>query len=170
MVVTETERLYLRRLTLDDANALFLLNSVPEILKYLPGSPMKSIEDARQVINEVILPYYNMFDYGRWAVVNKQDERVIGYCGPKYVDKYHEVGLTFRFLPQYWGKGFATEAAMAAMKVCQQYHLTGMIGVVLLGNKAYEKVLHKLGMHEKERNHYLGYRVKIFHRSFHHLR
>ena len=166
MVVTETDRLYLRRFTPDDAKAVFLLNSMPEILRYFPGSPMKSIEDARQVIINHILPVYAKFDYGRWAVVNKQNERVIGYCGPKYLDKYNEVGLTFRYLPEYWGKGFATEAAISAMKVCQEHHLAGMLALVLLGNKQYERVLNKLKMNEKERDQYLGYRVKIFHRLF----
>ncbi|MCL1125278.1 GNAT family N-acetyltransferase [Shewanella surugensis] len=168
MVVAETDRLYLRRFIADDAKAVFLLNSMPKILSHLPGSPIKSIEEARRVIIDVALPMYAEFDYGRWAVVHKQDDRVIGYCGPKYLAEYNEVELAFRYLPEYWGQGFATEAAVAAIEECEEYHLTGMIALVLLGNKEYEKVLNKIKMFEIKRDNYLGYKVKIFHRFFNH--
>ncbi|WP_299008735.1 GNAT family N-acetyltransferase [uncultured Shewanella sp.] len=168
MVVTETDRLYLRRFTPEDAKAVFLLNSIPEILSHLPGSPLRSVEEARQVIINIALPAYAKFDYGRWAVIHKKDKRIIGFCGPKYLSRYNEVELAFRYLPEYWGQGYATEAAIAALNVCQEYHLAGLIALVLPGNKAYEKVLHKIKMHEIKRDHYLGYRVKVFHRLFDH--
>lgn len=168
MVVAETERLYLRRFTPDDAKSVFLLNNMPKILSHLPSSPLKSIEEARQVIIDVALPTYAEFDYGRWAVIHKQDERIIGFCGPKYLSCYNDVELAFRYLPEYWGQGFATEAAVAAMEVCKEYHLAGMIALVLPGNKNYEKVLNKIKMFETKRDNYLGYRVKIFHRLFNH--
>lgn len=168
MVVAETDRLYLRRFTPEDAKAVFLLNSMPKILSHLPGSPLRSVEEARQVIINVALPTYAEFDYGRWAVVHKQDKRIIGFCGPKYLGCYNEVELAFRYLPEYWGQGYATEAAIAALDVCQEYHLAGLMALVLPGNKEYEQVLKKIKMQETKRDHYLGYRVKVFHRLFNH--
>lgn len=47
------------------------MNSTPEVLRYIPGEPLKDIEEAAQVLEKVILADYRKYGYGRWAVEHK---------------------------------------------------------------------------------------------------
>jgi RimJ/RimL family protein N-acetyltransferase len=66
-VVVETDRLLLRRFTVDDAPLLYELNLDPEVVRYT-HDPMTDVEHAKKVLDEIILPQYVLYDHGRWAV------------------------------------------------------------------------------------------------------
>ena len=117
MIITETERLILRRFTAEDKHAVFQLNSIPEILTYIPGEPMSSVDQAETILKDLVFPGYEKFGFGRWAVEHKADNKVIGFCGPTFVQEFNEVELGYRYLPEYWGTGIGFEAANAALSV-----------------------------------------------------
>ncbi len=83
-MITESPRLILRQFRDGDQQALFAMNSTPEVLRYIPGEPLKDIEEAAQVLEKVILADYRKYGYGCWAVEHKADGKVIGFCGPKW--------------------------------------------------------------------------------------
>ncbi|WOT03875.1 GNAT family N-acetyltransferase [Shewanella youngdeokensis] len=164
MIIVETERLIIRRFNADDAKAIFLLNSIPEILTYIPGAPMTDISQAETILDSMILKNYEEFGYGRWAVEHKADAKVIGFCGPKYIDEFNEVELGYRYLPQYWGQGIGYEAGTAALAKFADYDISEAIALILIGNKASEGVAKKLGMTERGKDKFMGHKVNVFHK------
>ncbi|MFA6261484.1 MAG: GNAT family N-acetyltransferase [Bacteroidia bacterium] len=140
----ETERLYLREFTLEDASCLFDMHQDPEILRYTGDPfPWDSIQATQNILSEIILPQYKN-GMGRWAVHLKSDNQFIGWCGLK--DTGNEIDLGYRFLKVYWGKGYATEAARAVLDFGNRLHLPNIIGRAAEENKASLRVLEKIGM------------------------
>ena len=157
-VVIETNRLLLRRFTGDDALLLYELNLDPEVIRYT-HDPMTSIEHAKKVLNEVILPQYVLYDHGRWAVHLRSNLEFMGWCGLKYLSETNEVDLGYRFMKKFWGNGYATEAALACIEYgFTRLNLREIVGRALPGNLASIKVLEKCGMkylHEEVMHGYL---------------
>jgi ribosomal-protein-alanine N-acetyltransferase len=91
--IIETERLILRPFVQEDVASLFLLNSITEILTYIPGEPFTQLEQAQQIFDDVIQKNYQEHGFGRWAVHHKADNKVIGFCGPKYLPEFDKVEL-----------------------------------------------------------------------------
>lgn len=144
--IVETERLYLRRFTIEDAELVLLLNSNVEVLKYLDEPPLQDIPHAEKILNDMIFPQYKL-GLGRWAVFIKESDTFIGWCGLKYRPELDEIDLGYRYIPQYWGKGYAYEAAKAAL----DYGFTGLklktiIGRAHVDNTASLHILQKLNM------------------------
>lgn len=164
MIIAETDRLILRHFDERDTQALFLLNSLPEVLTYIPGAPMTSLSQASDILENVILANYRELGYGRWAVEHKADGKVIGFCGPKLITEFNEVELGYRYLPQYWGKGIGFEAGTAALARFKDYDIHEAIALILLGNKGSEGVARKLGMVERNRDKFMGHKVNVFHK------
>ncbi len=147
----ETERLILRELVMADDQGMFELDSDPEVHKYLGNEPVKTIEQSRDAIN-FIRKQYEDNGIGRWAVIEKQSGKFIGWAGLKLIKEpvnghinIHDVG--YRFIKQAWGKGYATEAA----KACINYGfntlgLTEIYGFANLDNEASKAVLQKCGL------------------------
>ncbi len=140
-----TERLLHRAFEVRDAGAFYALNSNLEVMRYTAEPLVESIDMARQQIAN-----YADFDdigFGRWACVLRGTEEVIGFCGLKYLSDLNAVDVGFRFLPQHWGRGFATEACIASLEFgFEILKLRQIIGLVLPGNQASIRVLEKSAM------------------------
>jgi RimJ/RimL family protein N-acetyltransferase len=145
-VVIETDRLLLRTFTEDDAPLLYQLNQDPEVTRYTMD-PMTSLEQAKSVLEQVILPQYILYNFGRWAVHVKNDLEFIGWCGLKYRPERNEIDLGYRFMKKFWGKGYATESASASIQHgFTKLNLQKIIGRALPGNISSIKVLERCGM------------------------
>jgi RimJ/RimL family protein N-acetyltransferase len=146
----ETERLILRELLLSDADGMFELDSNPNVHIFLGKKPVKNIAESReQIIN--IQQQYEVFGIGRWAVILKETNEFLGWSGIKFITNeinnhkdFYEIG--YRFIEKHWGKGYASEAAIAfvdyaftKMKVDKLYAYADE------GNENSRKVLEKMG-------------------------
>lgn len=151
----ETDRLIHRAMTVDDAAAFYALNSHPDVMRYTGEPPIETVEAARDAI--AAYPDFEKYGYGRWACVLKETGAIIGFCGLKYLDDLDKVDVGFRFLPEYWGKGLATEAARASIAFgFNVLMLDQIIGLVLPENGASIRVLEKLGMRSEGEIEYDG--------------
>jgi len=147
----ETERLILRELLPTDDVAMFELDSNTEVHKYLGNNPIHTIEQAQEVIRMVRQQYVEN-GIGRWAAIEKQSGEFIGWSGLKFIREYennhinfHDVG--YRLLPKYWGKGYATESAKAAIEYgFTQLNLNEIIGTANVENIRSRKALEKCGL------------------------
>jgi RimJ/RimL family protein N-acetyltransferase len=143
----KTERLILRPFTLDDADALLPLISLPDVIRHTGDTPAASSEEARELLRTRSLRDYAVHGYGRLAVIEKASGRLVGFCGFKYVADLGEVDIGYRFLPDCWGKGYATESALALMEHGRRAHgFTRIVGTVHPDNPASGRVLEKLGL------------------------
>jgi len=90
---------------------------------------------------------YAQCGFGRLAVIEKASGRLVGFCGFKYVVELGEVDIGYRFLPDCWGKGYATESAAALMRDGPRAPQFGrVVGTVNPDNPASGRVLEKLGL------------------------
>lgn len=141
----DTARLQHRAFTVDDAEAVFALNSNPDVMRFTGEPMLPSLDAARQSIEN-----HRDFDdvgYGRWACVLKETQAVIGFCGLKYLSDLDEVDIGYRLLPQYWGRGLATEACVASLGFgFNTLRLDQIIGLVIPENTASIRVLEKAEM------------------------
>lgn len=143
----QTERLLIRRFTLDDAEEYFPLVADPDVIRYTGEQAQPSIDAARQIIATRPLRDYAVHGFGRMACVEKRSGRLIGFCGLKFVDDLQEVDIGYRFLPAYWGKGFATESARALMQHGKEsLSISRVVGIVQRENAVSANVLSKLGL------------------------
>lgn len=143
----ETDRLLLRKFTLDDVPDFFTLNADPEVIEYVGRTPLVSLDEARERLLSAPLNDYATRGYGRLACIEKQSGRLIGFAGLKYVAELAETDLGFRFLPPYWGRGYATEAAVALLAYGRaSLGIERIVGIVEPANLRSVNVFRKLGM------------------------
>ncbi len=143
----ETDRLILREFTLDDFEAVYLFGSNEEVQKLTGDKNLESPEEAKKLIQDVWYSDYKKYGYGRWAVVYKPDNRVIGFAGLKYLPEIDETDIGYRFLPEYWGKGIATEASVVIIKYgFEKLNLERIVGIATPSNIGSCKVLEKIGL------------------------
>jgi ribosomal-protein-alanine N-acetyltransferase len=145
-VITETPRLILRNFTENDADLIYDLNLNPEVTRYT-YDPVKDLNHAQQILDTVILPQYALYNHGRWAVHLKPNLEFMGWCGLKFRPALNEIDLGYRLKREYWGSGYATEAAFASIKYgFEKLGLTVITGRAEEANAASCKVLEKCGM------------------------
>ncbi|MBG7631475.1 MAG: GNAT family N-acetyltransferase [Bacteroidetes bacterium] len=144
MKILETERLYLREMTINDAENMYLLNLDLNVLQYTGDVPFESIENAKKFLKNY--DHYKKYNFGRWAVIHKTTDEFLGWCGLKYTPELDEYDIGFRFLKKHWNKGFATESAKACLNLgFDKYHITEIIGRAMVENIGSIKVLEKIG-------------------------
>lgn len=145
-IIFETPRLILSRFKIEDAPLIFLLNSDPEVLKYVHEPVLENEGHAAKIIESIILPQYKN-NLGRWAVYTKNDNAFIGWCGLKHMPDPCIIDLGYRFLKNSWGKGYATEAAWHTLDYgFRNLYIDIITGRAHIENVASQKVLKKIGM------------------------
>ncbi len=119
MVRIQSNRLALRRITLDDVPDFFELDSNPDVHRYLGNNPVRSLEQSQNMVEDV-LRQYDANDFGRLAIILKATNQMVGWAGIKYEEKVREefayFDLGYRLKQQFWRKGIATEAAILSLK------------------------------------------------------
>lgn len=148
MLVLETKRLLLRRFTPEDAADNYRIYTDPENMRFMGRQP-DSIEFEREHIHKHIANYYDKHDFGLWAVVLKENNRLIGRCGLLYqpVEGTQVVEVTYLIDRHYWGRGLATEAARAAVKLgFEKYKFPRIVALINPENVASVRVAEKIGM------------------------
>ena len=144
--ILETERLLLREISLDDTSDMFRLHSNAKVQKFTGDPLIASVEDMEQAI-QTRINNYKKYGYGRWATFIKSDMQFIGWSGLAYLPEFDEIDLGYRFLPKYWGMGYATEASHAILRYgFDQLKLNKIIAIAMKQNKASIKVMEKVGM------------------------
>lgn len=117
--IIETKRLFLRPITADDAQDFFELDSNPKVHLFLGNKPVKKIEESEAMIAN-ILEQYETNGLGRLAIIEKSTNEFMGWAGLKYEEnlrkEFNYYDLGYRLKEQFWGKGFATEAAFASLE------------------------------------------------------
>ena len=143
--VLETPRLILRAFTLDDVDAMYQLMTVPEVIRYVGNKPAQSKQDVLDYMHQHPLRDYQVYGYGRFACIWKETGQVIGFSGIKYLEEISETELGYRFLPEFWRKGLATEAGFAVMEFAKNLGLTRLVAVIHPQNEGSKQVALRLG-------------------------
>lgn len=156
-IYIQTPRLALRAFVPSDAKEVLAFDSHPLVQQYTGDRLISTEEEALANITRLIHGDYQKYGYGRWAAVHKKDERVIGFAGLKYLRYYDTTDIGFRFLPEYWNQGLATEASIALLQYGFDYlKLMEIVGIAHPDNVASCKVLQKVGLQFDKTEDYEG--------------
>ncbi len=147
-----TDRLVLRTPTFDDVPAWHAIYLDAEEVWY--GAPRSSLEENRAKLERQI-QHHEEHGYGMWSV--ELSGETIGSAGLQHLEGGPEVEVGYRFLKQYWGQGYATEAARASIAYgFNEVGLDRIVAVALESNTASRRVLEKCGLREIGVTHVYG--------------
>lgn len=160
-IIIETERLILRELLPSDDGGMFHLDSNPNVHKFLGNNPVVSIEESRKYIANIRNQYLEN-GIGRYAVILKETNEFIGWCGIKYITEpengyvnFYEIG--YRFIEEYWGKGYGYEAAKAWLDYgFETMKIQKIFASANIENNSSRKILEKIGMYQKNKYNWNG--------------
>lgn len=156
-MLLETKRLSIRRFTIEDAAAVLEFGSNDQVCELTGDKKINTLKEAEDIINNIWLPEYEKYGYARMALVYKKDKKVIGFAGLKFETEFDVTDIGYRLLPEYWGKGLATEACIPLLfygfKVLK---IPKIVGVCLTENRASANVLKKLGLKLTKKGDILG--------------
>ena len=159
--ILETERTKIRPLTPKDAEHFYMLNQDPEVLKYTGDNPFETVEAAKEFL--VQYDQYEKYGVGRWAVINKENEEFLGWCGLKFTEKLNEYDIGFRFFRKHWNNGYATESAKACVELgLNKFKFPEIIGRAMKDNLASIRVLEKIGLVYDRNFDFEGYEGVIY--------
>ena len=146
MTVLETERLYLRHFSGDDAEFIVDLLSQPSFLQYIGDRGVRSADDARRYIARGPLQSYTRYGFGLYAVELKDRRVTAGMCGLMKKPWLAHADLAYAFLPRFWSQGYAREAAAAVLDEGRDvWRLDRVLAVVTPDNAPSIRLLEKLG-------------------------
>ena len=149
-VYLETERLILRRFTVDDVDNLFDLDGDPEVMRYLSGGPPTPREEIERDILPAFLGYYARFEgYGFWATLEKATGAFLGWfhLRPPEGHPTDEPELGYRLRRAAWGQGYGTEGARALIaKAFAELGARRVVASTYQDNAASRRVMEKVGM------------------------
>lgn len=150
-LIIETERLLLRELKLSDAEAMFKMDSNPNVHKYLWNKPTETIEETRKII-EYVRNQYIQNNIGRFAMISKETNGFIGWAGLKFNTetingKTNFFDIGYRLDAPFWGKGYASEASFAWMDYgFNTMKINTMTASAQAENAASNRILRKIGL------------------------
>jgi len=148
MIIAETERLLLSKITIEDAAFILELMNSPDWIKYIGDRNVKTIPEVIDYIRNNQLKSYEDFGFGYYKMqLKSQDLIPIGTSGLVKREGLDNVDIGFSLLPKYHGKGYGYEASNAIMKIAkEQFKITEICAITLPYNKPSIGLLEKLGM------------------------
>lgn len=144
----ETERLILRQWKERDYFPFIKMGLDPKVMEYFPS--LLSEDESLEFINKA-KEIIDKNKWGFWAIELKQSREFIGFIGlhnqPEQFNFSPCVEIGWRLAKEYWGKGYATEGAKAALEYAfNNLNLNKVVSFTADSNIPSESVMKKLGM------------------------
>jgi [ribosomal protein S5]-alanine N-acetyltransferase len=170
----ESERLVLRKIAGSDLQFFTGIHADAEVARYIGSGRPRSDQETLLWFQDTLSSYANL-ELGQLAVVRKSDEMLIGRCGlsdvavesrvadgralprgwfsrsqvPAGVDVVFEPELGYTFARQYWGKGYASEAAGCVFDyVIKSGRISKLISIIHVENVRSVRLAQKFGVRQ----------------------
>ena len=142
-----SERLSLRRFTLDDIDRQYALNSDPEVMRYVGG--VKDRAQTEEMLRTRILAYYEEHPgLGCWATLERATGDCVGMHLLNHIQGEEYIQVGYMLFRKYWGLGYATEMSIALLRYgFAQMQLPRIVAITNLPNIVSQRVLLKAGLH-----------------------
>ncbi len=155
VLIAETERLVIRESVEEDAKAFLEMYQDEACGIYLEIPPVElcgdmetDVAEYRRYIAQYKAGQYAFFEYGMWSVVEKASGRCVGRAGLEMQGE--KLCLGYAILPQYRGKGYATESCLAVLDYCKECEYAEEVFVnISEENSASKKVYEKVSAERK---------------------
>jgi [ribosomal protein S5]-alanine N-acetyltransferase len=147
LTILETERLLLRQLSTEDAEFILELLNEPSFIRNIGDRGIRTIEGANSYILNGPVASYAKNGFGLYLVKLKETNESIGMCGLIKRDTLEDVDIGYAFLPKFWSKGYAVEAAQAVKEYARdKVKLNRIVAIVDPQNQGSIRVLEKIGL------------------------
>jgi RimJ/RimL family protein N-acetyltransferase len=145
--VIPTARTSLRPVSMEDVGTLHRLWTDPEVRRFFWDDEVIPYERAEAAVRESVEDF-GRHGFGLWISERRQHRGdPIGFCGLRHLDDEPEVEILYGISPPEWGRGFATEVALAVLRYgFERAGLDRVLGIADAGNLASRRVLEKIGM------------------------
>jgi [ribosomal protein S5]-alanine N-acetyltransferase len=151
-----TRRLSIRPLTPGDGADIYAVFAAPEVMRYWNSAPPADLAEAGEWAAH-LADMQRRLGYAQWRVAERATGRLVGIAGLQPLDGGPDVELTYALVPEAWGRGYATEAAAAALGFgLGELGLERVLGIARPENGASRAVLRKLGLRSLGRADYWG--------------
>ena len=144
-ILLETDRLLVRRLTLEDAPILFQYSREPITIKELPEVVLRSLEQTKKKIATILYNYEHNKYPQMFAVMLKETGEIIGHIGLSRVG-LSKVEIVYAISDRFQHKGFASELVGPFTRYAKEhFHLHALYGIAKSNNTASCRCLEKAG-------------------------
>jgi ribosomal-protein-alanine N-acetyltransferase len=110
-----------------------------------------------------LIENWQKYHFGVWAVVYKNNKKLIGHCGFKFLENTQEIQLGYLLMKSYWGRGLGTEAASAALKYgFEVAEIEKIVAIAKPENVASRRVMEKVGMRYEKNAYYYNNHVVYY--------
>jgi [ribosomal protein S5]-alanine N-acetyltransferase len=144
-----TDRLILRKWKEADLLPFSEMNKDIEVMRYFPTvlTDLQSTEMMQRIIN-----HFEKNGFGLYAVENRETNQFMGFTGlsiPNFESFFTPcVEIGWRYKKEYWGMGYASEAALACVQFgFSTLKLSKIVSFTATINTNSEKVMKRIGMH-----------------------
>jgi RimJ/RimL family protein N-acetyltransferase len=147
MRILETDRLLLRQFSAEHAEFILQLLNEPSFIQNIGDRGVRTLEDARAYLLNGPISSYARNGFGLYQVVLKETNESIGMCGLIKRNELEDVDIGYAFLPKFWSKGYAVEAAQAAKAYAKDViGLKRLVAITDPANAGSMRVLEKIGL------------------------
>ena len=153
MHIFDTERLRLRALSEDDAPFYLEVVNTQGFIEFIGDRGIRTVDAARDAIAGGPVAMQAALGHSLYLVERKEDGAPIGMCGLIKRETLPDVDIGYAFLPQFGGKGYATEAAAGTLAHARTIGIRRLLAITSPGNDASNAVLKKIGMRFEELVH-----------------
>lgn len=142
-----TERLILRRMMVGDCYDMYEYASNAGVTRFLTWNPHPDLEYTKEYL-QYISNHYRLGDFYDWAVILREENKMIGTCGFTRFQTHHDCGeIGYVINPAYRGRGIACEAVRAVLRFgFLKLGLHRIEAKYIDGNEASRRVMEKVGM------------------------
>ncbi len=159
MHVADSPRLSFRLFGQNDGELLWQLDQDPEVMAFISAGKINTMDD----INHIFLPRMAKYTnaergWGIWQVSDKKNQEYLGWILVRPMNFFSEdaalkeaglkdIELGWRFFKKSWGKGYATEAAIAIKNaLASQTRINFVSAIAVEDNLGSIKIMKKMGM------------------------
>ena len=155
--ILTTNRLSLRKFSKEDAGFILELTNTAGFLKNVGDHKIRTLEDAESYIENRLSASYEKYGFGFWVSEIRENGVPAGMCGLIKRDGFEYPEIGFAYLPEFYGIGLGTEAALAVKQYAgKELGLEFIMAIANPGNDASIRVLSKLGLLETGRTRLPG--------------
>jgi RimJ/RimL family protein N-acetyltransferase len=146
MNILETERLTLHQFTAEDAAFILELVNEPSFIQNIGDRHVRSPADAVNYLETGPISSYARNGFGLYLVQLKESGESIGMCGLIKRDVLEDVDIGYAYLPKFWSRGYAVEAALAVKEQARSLGLKRLVAIIDPANVGSIRVAEKIGL------------------------
>ena len=164
MIIVETERLSIREITQDDAQALANVLADPVVMKY----STVGVHSTEQIIDYIAncQKQYALNGYGHWAIYNTDSGEFVGVCGLNKhdLDSNDVIHINYRLATNQQGKGYAVEATLGILDFAKNSLKHNVIHALIEPeNTSSVNVVNRTGFEFVKSSLFRGFNIDVYH-------